>query len=116
MKSKKRFGQDWLNLLLGVWLFLSPIFGFGEASQAASLNAGLFGMFIATLALFALFRPRPWQEWTNLAFGVWLVLAPTALNFSEMTQATWNHVLVGASVSILASWAVARRYRRREAT
>ena len=113
--AERRLGQDWINFVLGLWLFLSPLLGFGTGMEAASLNAGLLGLFIATLALFSLVRPKPWQEWVNLAFGIWLIFAPIFLDFSELGPATANHVLVGASVSLLAGWALIRRRRKRTA-
>ena len=109
MAHQRRFGQDWLNLLLGVWLFLSPLFAVGVGAREATINAGISGMVVATIALFSLTRWRPWQEWTNVAVGAWLVVAPFALEFTELTAALWNHVAVGAAVMLLAGWALYRR-------
>lgn len=113
MAAPMRYGQDWLNLVLGVWLMLSPVFGVGTGATAASLNAGMVGLVVATVAMFSLSRPHLWQEWTNLALGLWLMVAPAALGFAGLTQAVWNHFAVGASVTILAGWALSRRWRRR---
>ena len=111
MAGKRRFGQDWLNMFIGLWLLLSPVFGVGAASQAASINAALVGMLVATVALFSLSRRNRWQQWTNIVLGAWLVAAPFLLGFSQIPSAVWNHVAVGASIIALAGWALLRMRR-----
>lgn len=116
MAFGRRQGQDWLNLVLGIWLIFSPLFGFAATSTAASMSAGVTGLLVATVAMFSLSRPHYWQEVVNLALGLWLIAAPLALGFSNSSDATINHVLVGTAVSVLALWALVRRIRRRPAT
>ena len=43
MKEKR--WQDWLNLLIGIWLFISPwVIGFAGTRHAASWNAWILGV------------------------------------------------------------------------
>lgn len=102
---KQGLWQDWVNLVLGVWLFLAPWFGLGE-SQPAAWNSWIFGLAIAVLAIGAISQPQKWEEWTNLAIGVWLILAPFVLGFSGETGALWNHVIIGVLVGADALWAM----------
>jgi len=63
--------QDWLNLALGAWLFLSPwLMQYGDFTGAA-WNAHLLGLAIMVFAAWALYKPSPWQEVVSMAFG-WL--------------------------------------------
>ena len=72
--------QDWVMLVLGVWLFLSPfILGYPDFGSTASVNSFLFGIIVSALALAALGRPQMWEEWVNLVLGLWLIVAPFAL-------------------------------------
>lgn len=100
--------QDWVNLILGIWLFLSPWFGLAQTSTSA-WNSWIFGAAIAVFSAWALSAPQKWEEWVNLAIGVWVLIAPFVLLFSSQTGATWNHVIVGIVVAIDAIWAMSQR-------
>jgi hypothetical protein len=97
--------QDAGNLVLGIWLFLSPwILGFaGEA--AAAWNAWIVGVVIAVVAASAIYAFQKWEEWLNVALAVWLVLSPWLLGFSALAAAMWNAVVVCLLVLALAFWA-----------
>ena len=99
--------QDPLNLILGLWLIASPwVLEYnGEANP--TLNAVIVGVLIAAAALFALYRVKAWEEWGNIAFGVWLVISPWILGFSALQSALSNAVIVGVLVALLALWALA---------
>jgi hypothetical protein len=99
--------QDWVNLILGAWLFLSPWFGLASTSTSA-WNAWVFGAVIAAFSVWALALPQRWEEWINLIVGVWVLIAPFVLAFTDQTGATWNHIIVGIIVGIDAIWAMAQ--------
>lgn len=90
--------QDWVNLVLGVWLILAPLFGLAVAGSAAAWNGHIVGAVVAVFALWALAQPRRWEEWINLVCGVWLIIAPFALGFGASPGAMWNHIIVGLLV------------------
>ncbi len=105
--------QDWLNLLLGAWLFISPwALGFVKVDGAAgsttyshaAFNAWIFGVIVVILSIAALARTQPWEEWLNLLAGIWLFISPWVLSYSGMRTALWNALIVGALVFILACW------------
>lgn len=94
--SGKRW-QDWLMLVLGVWLFLSPLFlGYTDVARAA-WNAYVVGSGLIAFSLVAILRPALWGEWINLVLGAWLILAPFLLPH-ESGVARWNHLIVGILV------------------
>ncbi len=96
--------EDWTNLVLGLWLSASPwVFQFTTAS-AAVWNALISGCIIALLAAAALYQVKKWEEWTNAVIGIWLVVSPWVLGFSNDPVTTWNAVIVGLLVLCVAGW------------
>jgi hypothetical protein len=108
--------QDWANLVLAVWLFISPwVINFGGAASTtagaavppaasnAAWNAWILGIIIFLVACSAIGRLRAWQEWVNLLLGIWLFVAPWALGFTQLGGAAWDHWVVGVLVFLLAA-------------
>jgi hypothetical protein len=108
METRTRW-QDWVNLLLGLWLFFTPFFGFGMMTGAAALNGYIFGAIIVVLSIVALFQPQFWEEWINLFIGLWLIFAPFALGYAVGMFFMWNSVIVGLLVGGAAVWAMYAR-------
>ena len=109
MKYERRW-QDWANVVLGVWLILSPaILGYAEAGTLAAPHSYAIGIAIAAFALAALYRFYRWEEGVNLALGLWLIAAPFVLGFSHIDAAAWNHVIVGVLVALDALMVLMRR-------
>ncbi len=103
--------QDWVNLILAIWLFISPwVLGFyypggAIASAAAAWNAWIFGIVVGVFSIAALIKVRPWEEWINLVSGAWVFISPFALAFyMGNVVAMWNSLIVGVLVFILAIW------------
>jgi hypothetical protein len=102
--------QDGANLLLAIWLFISPWAlqfypGAASASFAAAWNAWVVGIVIAVFAIAALVKAQPWEEWINLIAGAWLFVSPWVLGFHlGYTMAFWNALIVGALVFVLSIW------------
>lgn len=100
---RKESWADVINLLLGIWLFLTPwLFGF-TTEGTASLNAWIAGILIAALGLAALTTFAEWEEWIELLAGIWVAISPWLLGFSGVTAAMGWHVIVGVVVAILAA-------------
>ncbi len=110
--------QDWANLVLAVWLFISPwVLGFaagataagsgapatgaGGAIYPAAWNAWVFGVITAIVTLWAMAQSASWQEWISVLIGIWLFVAPWVLRFSGMQAAAWDHWIVGALIFIV---------------
>jgi hypothetical protein len=96
--------QDIANLVLGLWLALSPwALGF-ITENSATWNAQIVGLAIAVLALAALWAFQKWYEWANAALGAWLIVSPDILGFVTLQAAMWNQAIVGILVAALAFW------------
>ncbi|MCC6483248.1 MAG: SPW repeat protein [Armatimonadetes bacterium] len=101
--------QDWVNLFIGIWLFvatwvLSASVAKGSAQSAAAWNSGVLGIIVFVLALWSLAAPRAMvAEWINVIAGIWLFIAPWALAFHAIaTAAAWNQWVFGIITFILA--------------
>jgi len=104
--------QDWVNLILGIWLFIAPWVWHSATATAASAtsagpNAWVLGVIVVVMALWALAAPAvQFPEWINALAGIWLFIAPWVLGFARTTASSaWNQWVVGVIVFILAIWA-----------
>ena len=55
-------------------------------------------------ALAALFAFQKWEEWVNAVLAGWLIVSPYLLGFTGNQTVTWNQIIVGVLVGILAIW------------
>ena len=115
--------QDWVNLVLAVWLFVSPwVLQFGAGSNgiggsavhAAAWNDWVLGVLVFLSALSAIGRMEFWQEWLNMIFGIWLFVAPWALGFTGLRAAAWDSWIVGAVIFLIAACSYATARNRTE--
>lgn len=100
--------QDAVNMLLGLWLFVSPWVLQFAGHEAAAWNAYVVGTAIVLFAAIAVYMPKVWEELINMIFGVWLVISPYALGFATETTVAVNAVAVGALTVGFATWAMFR--------
>jgi hypothetical protein len=111
LRTQQYKWQDGINLLLAIWLFISPwVLGFAPGaalagSAAVAWNAWILAVIIGVFAIAALVRAQPWEEWINLIAGAWLFISPWVLGY-YLTNPTalWNSLIIGALVFILSIW------------
>ena len=111
MEQQTRW-QDWINVLFGVWLFVSPwVLGFSHIG-AAAWNAYILGVAVFVFAVIALFSPQIWEEWINLILGIWLIISPFILAYAaQHPVAMWNSIIMGILVGGDAFWAAVQPQR-----
>lgn len=97
--------KDAGNLVLGIWLAVSPWALSYSGEAAPAWNAHIVGVIVAVAAIAALVAFQKWEEWVNAALAAWLIVSPYILGFSALTSALWNQIVVGVLVGILAIWA-----------
>ena len=104
MQMKMKHWQDPVNALLGAWLVLSPwALGF-QHSTAAMANGVIIGLALVAAAVGAMLVPRAWEEWTEGALGLWMVVSPWVLGFTSFHAARASAVLTGIAIVALALW------------
>lgn len=117
--------QDWLTLVLGLWIIASPFLFLvpattGEAPPAASAatywslyfssivqwNFYIAGLALAIVGIAALYSGRLWEEWIDVLLGVWLFVSPWVLRYTTQSMLKWDAVIVGLVVAALAAWSL----------
>lgn len=94
-----------LNLIAGIWLFLSTwLFGLPNGS-AAMWNSAVFGVIVVILAIVHLSDLRQtWVSWLNALVGLWTLISPWVYNYSGNQGMTWSSVITGIVVVVLSVW------------
>jgi hypothetical protein len=104
MEGKK--AQDWANVVLAIAVFISPwVIGFA-AEAVPSWNAWIVGVMLGALAVAAISAFAEWEEWLNLALGLWLAASPWLLGFTANMNVMWTNVVLGLLVAVVSLWAV----------
>ncbi|MAW88222.1 MAG: hypothetical protein CMJ42_17025 [Phyllobacteriaceae bacterium] len=94
---------DVVNIIAGLGLAVSPwLFGFA-AETAAAWNAWLIGAAVVVMSGAALLAFHKYEEWANLALGIWTIIAPWALGFTVHQAALGVHLVAGLIVAVLAA-------------
>ena len=93
--------EDWCSWGLGIWLCISPWALHFDLQPNATRTAVITGFLLILVEAVTLSVFRAWQEWVNVAFGVWLIAAPWILGLTG-AAVTADFVIVGALVLALA--------------
>ena len=74
--------------------------------QAATWDTAVVGVVVLLLAWTRAANPDRYigLSWVNLLLGIWLIISPFVLAYSTSPHATWNDVILGIVVGILAIW------------
>lgn len=91
--------QDWIMLVCGILLFVSP-WTLGFSAETPARAAWVGGIVIAVMAIAALVQFAEWQDWIALIAGVLVIVAPWALGFAAMPFAVWAFVILGLIVAL----------------
>lgn len=98
--------QDWINLLLGIFLLVVPSFGLAGGGATATY---LVGTSILLVSFWALAMPQSKAaQWCNILLGAGYFFAPWVYGFVTIGTAAWSAWIVGALVVIFASTALAQ--------
>jgi hypothetical protein len=106
--------EDWCDYFLGFWLMLSPWMLRFEFDPVATRNAVIVGFLVVLAEVVTLSVFRPWEEWINVALGVWLLISPWVLGIAN-GAARANCVVVGLLITGLALYEVRTTHSPREA-
>ena len=103
--------QDWLNLLLGIWICVSPWALNFTDNPAATRTAVAVGFLIIVCEVFTFWALRLVEEWINVLLGGWLLISAWLLDVSA-SIARVDFIASGAAVILLAMYEIwdARRH------
>lgn len=101
--------QDGITLVAGIVLVVAPFVLAITPPEGADLvlltaNFVVSGGAAIVLGAAALIYFRKWEEWLDIALGVWLVASPWVLGFTYSQAATWTAVLCGVVIGAMGLW------------
>jgi hypothetical protein len=102
--DKHRNWQDWLGMVLGVVIGLSPWLAGQQYSSVILWNAIIIGALVLVLAELELVGLQRWQEIADIACGVWLIASPFIFGYAGAGPLRVWHYVLGAIVVLLAAF------------
>jgi hypothetical protein len=104
-----------VNAVLGLWLLIAPwVLDYQDRTEVVVSHV-VAGLLLLTLGAFRLGKPRtsPWLSWFNALLGLWLVITPFVVrpSASSTGSASWNSILIGAVVAVVAVAAAVSTHR-----
>lgn len=112
MSDNRIFGthrpwEDWLGMLLGVLIMVSPWFPM-QVSDAIDvershlvLNSFVVGMLVLGLAQLEYVALHRWQEVASILLGLWLIVSPFMFGYAADQALQLWHILLGTMVALI---------------
>jgi hypothetical protein len=97
-----RTWEDWLGIVIGVLIGLTPSITGQADNQSVVYNAALVGVLVLALAAFELVDLHRWEEAGEIVCGLWLIASPFTFGYAEAGMLRYWHFILGAVVVLLA--------------
>ena len=105
-----RTWEDWLGMLLGLLIVLSPWFPSQASHEVVDadrshviLNTFVVGMIVFGLAQLEYVSLQRWEEVAGIVFGLWLIASPYMFGYSGDGLLRFYHSTLGSLVLLLAA-------------
>jgi SPW repeat len=105
-----RTWEDWLGMLLGVLIVLSPWFPTQISHEVVDadrsyviVNAFTVGIIVFALAQLEYVALQRWQEVAGILLGLWLIASPLLFGYSHDGLLRFYHSTLGSLVLLLAA-------------
>ena len=98
-----RSWEDWLGMLIGVLIGISPWLAEQQVDQAVMWNAVLVGALVLGLAQLEYVSLQRWEETGEIVLGLWLIASPFTFGYAETGALRYWHFILGAIVALLAA-------------
>jgi len=105
-----RTWEDWLGMLFGVLIMLSPWFPAQTSHEVVDadrshviLNAFTVGIIVFGLAQLEYFVLQRWEEVAGILLGLWLIASPYIFGYSGDGMLRFYHSSLGGLVLLLAA-------------
>jgi hypothetical protein len=106
--STHRPWEDWVGMLLGVLIMVSPWFPMQASHDVVDaersyliLNTFVVGMLVLGLAQLEYVALQRWEEVAEIGLGLWLIASPFVLGYSGDDLLRAWHVALGAIIVLL---------------
>jgi O-antigen/teichoic acid export membrane protein len=98
-----RSWEDWVGMLIGVLIGISPWLAEQQYDQAVMWNAGVVGVLVFGLAQLEYVSLQRWEEVGEIACGLWLIASPFIFGYAGTGALGYWHLALGAVVVLLAA-------------
>ena len=105
-----RTWEDWLGMLLGVLIVVSPWFPSQASHEVIDadrsyviLNTFVVGMLVFGLAQLEYVAPRRWEEVAGILVALWLIASPYMFGYHGDGMLRFYHSTLGGLVLLLAA-------------
>jgi hypothetical protein len=110
LERQNVLGANWVNVVLGIWVIISPfVLGFANL-QAVMWNDVAVGIAVALLALSRRPNHRAGES-LNVVLGVWLILSAFVLGVTAAVP-FWNSIIFGIIIALVALFASAQGFSK----
>lgn len=96
-----RSWEDWITMLIGVVIGLSPWLADGTFGPAVIWNAILVGALVLALAQLEYVSLQRWEEIGGVACGLWLIASPFTFGYADAGSLRFWHFALGAIVALM---------------
>ena len=103
--------EDWVGMLTGVLIGISPWLAEQQTDPAVMWNAVLVGALVLVLAQLEYVSLQRWEETGEIVFGLWLIASPFTFGYTEAGPLRYWHFILGAIVVLLAAWELWQDWR-----
>jgi hypothetical protein len=101
LKRRRESILDVYNLVVGLFLVASPLF-VAYVNNVGRDDIWLSGAIVVLTSIAAIVVFSDWEEWINLALGLWLIASPWVLGFAH-TKAMHISMFAGIIVTYFAA-------------
>jgi hypothetical protein len=92
---------SWITMAMGVWLIISPwVIGFADR-PVALWNTLILGILVLLAATYTRRTASAGPSLWNVVLGVWLILSPLFLGYSDTGIVVINNAVPGIVVAVL---------------
>jgi hypothetical protein len=99
-----RSWEDWVGMLIGVLIGISPWLAEQQSDQVVMWNAVLVGALVLLLAQLEYVSLQRWEETGEILLGLWLIASPFTFGYAEAASLRYWHFVLGAIIALLATW------------
>ena len=108
MLNSRLFGphralEDWLGMLAGLLIALSPWFAGQTDLRIAVANAFVVGVLVFFLAQLEYVVLQRWEEVAEAGLGIWLIVSPYMFGYAGEGVLRYWHSSLGGVVILLAA-------------
>jgi hypothetical protein len=100
LRRRRESILDVYNLAVGLFLAASPLF-VAYVHDVGRDDIWVSGVIVALTSIAAIVAFSDWEEWLNLALGIWLIVSPWVLGFAH-TKAMHISIFAGIIITYFA--------------